>query len=454
MELPNYFFADLGAEEALSEQLVWDAALTLKRNGQTYLRQRSTASIIRTLAQIGELWCDPEYEFRKLVLEKGPKETGFSKEIIELGLNTFFEQLTQENLEALVSQEMGHMKRLDAMSISKEERFSERAAMAVGPDLLVHITAGNLPASALSSIVLGFLIRSPQFVKCAKGTSFIPRMFAHSIYFEDSKLGSSLEVAEWQGGNTTFEKPLFQEARLVTAMGSDETLKAIHDRLPQHVRFIGYGHRTSFAFVARESLEGFLAKETLQNTAHDICAWDQSGCLSPQVIYVERDGLVNPSEFASRLAKEMDAFQQGHPRGAITTEEAALISSTRAMYEMRSADAPEATQIWASESSTNWTVVYEADPIWQSNPTSRFVYVKAVDSIDEMLRNLEPQRYNLSTVGVAAPEERLEDFVTTFAQWGITRICPIGRMQKPPITWRHDGRPPLAEWVTWVDWEQ
>ena len=33
------------------------------------------------------------------------------------------------------------------------------------------------------------------------------------------------------------------------------------------------------------------------------------------------------------------------------------------------------------------------------------------------------------------------------------RVCPLGQMQEPPLTWRHDGRPALADLITWTDWE-
>ena len=54
----------------------------------------------------------------------------------------------------------------------------------------------------------------------------------------------------------------------------------------------------------------------------------------------------------------------------------------------------------------------------------------------------------------AAPGGRLEHLATELARWGVTRICPIGQMQNPPLTWRHDGRPSLADLVSWTDWEQ
>ena len=146
-------------------------------------------------------------------------------------------------------------KRLDEFCVDGKPNPS-RAATATGPELLVHITAGNIPNPALTSIVFGLLARSAQFVKCASGASFFPRLFAHSIYDADPKLGACLEIAEWRGGNADLENVLFAEADCVTATGSDETLAAIRSRLPVKTRFLGYGHRVSFGFVAREVLSG------------------------------------------------------------------------------------------------------------------------------------------------------------------------------------------------------
>jgi len=52
---------------------------------------------------------------------------------------------------------------------------------------------------------------------------------------------------------------LFSEATLLTATGDDDTLRSIRDRLPIATRFIGYGHRVSFAFVAQEALARAIA---------------------------------------------------------------------------------------------------------------------------------------------------------------------------------------------------
>ena len=105
---------------------------------------------------------------------------------MQKGLDNFFHQFTPENFHALLVQELG-----DAVSVTGDgchvtsEAVSPRHSPAEpklpsegwspvtrhfwrGPELLVHIAAGNLPNPALMSMVLGLLTRSAQFVKCAQ----------------------------------------------------------------------------------------------------------------------------------------------------------------------------------------------------------------------------------------------------------------------------------------------
>ena len=153
------------------------------------------------MSDVARSWLEPDYPFRKLALERGPAATGFSAPTLARGLDAFFKQLTPEAFHALLEQDLGHAHRLDEMVSGEAERKSDRAALATAPELLVHITAGNLPNPTLSAMVLGVLVRSAQFVKCASGTSLLPRLFAHSLYEVEPKLGACLEVAEWRGGN-------------------------------------------------------------------------------------------------------------------------------------------------------------------------------------------------------------------------------------------------------------
>jgi hypothetical protein len=452
MNLPNYFIADLPPGATLTPAMIGDACQTLKHNREKYLAARSTRSLVEVLSAVAESWQRPEYPFRKLALGQGPEVTGFSRATLANGLDAFFRQLTPENFNALLVQDLGHVNRLDEMVSSPGEQKLSRSGTARGPEMLVHITAGNIPVPTLMSIVLGVLVRSAQFVKCASDAALLPRLFAHSLYEAEPKLGACLEIAEWRGGQTALEEAIFAEADCVTATGDDETLAAIRHRVPPKVRFLGYGQRVSFGYVASGALSGFNASKIVPRAATDVVAWNQLGCLSPHVIYVEHGGAVAAEQFAEMLADELAKREETEPRGEVAKETAAAIASRRAFYQVRAAHSPD-TRHWQSWNSTAWTVVYEADARFQLSCLNRFIYVKGVADLKAALENADQIRGKVSTVGLAAPEDQAGEFARQLAQWGVTRVCPLGRMQDPPLTWRHDGRPALGDLVTWTDFE-
>ena len=205
MNLPNFFLADLPPQAVLAPEMVRDACQTLKRNRERYLAPRSTQSIIKTLCELGENWLQPHYPIRQLVLQHGPEVTGFSQGTLASGLDELFSHFTNQNFQWLLIQELGHLQRFEGLQANPEEQRADRASTVRGPELLVHFAGGSLPNPPLMSIMLGLLSRSAQFLKCASGQSFLPRMFAHSLYDAEPKLGACLEIAEWPGGTDALE---------------------------------------------------------------------------------------------------------------------------------------------------------------------------------------------------------------------------------------------------------
>jgi hypothetical protein len=452
MKLPNYFLADLPGGTTFSPTMIAEACHALKQNRAQFLAPRSTLNLTETIADIAADWRDPANPLRQLALANGPVDSGFSAPTLANGLDQFFGQLTAEYLRHLVLQDLGHLERLDRFVASEPEQQTHRLSLATSPELILHITAGNLPAPALMSIILGLLVRSAQFVKCATRTSFLPRLLAHSIHVREPKLGACIEIAEWPGGDAALESALFEQADCVTATGSDQTLDALRPRVPPSARFVGHGHRVSFGYIAYEMLSQSEARQLATSAAADVAAWDQSGCLSPHLYYVESGGTTHPRDFAALLADALAKLESSQPHPNPPTADAAEIATRRSVYELRAAQSPE-TQIWQSPQSAAWTVVYEEDPRFQTSCLHRFVYVKPIHTAKDALQYCGAFAGRISTVGLAACGDKLRELATAFARWGVTRICPVGRMQAPPVSWRHDGRPALHELVTWTDWE-
>ncbi len=472
MNLPNLFLADLGPALELSPTTLRDACFALRRNRENWLLRQRTRTLVEILAYTAEQWLEPGFGFREVALREGPEETGFGAATLARGLDAFFRQLTVDNLEALIVQDLGDVRRLDDFASTAVEMRGGRRSLAVGPELLVHLTAGNLPNPALFSMVLGLLTRSAQVVRCPRRGALIPRLFAHSLAATESKLGASMELVAWSHsdpGAAELEQALFEEAGCITATGGDAMLESVRGRIPPGKRWVPYGHRLSFGFIARESQSTYAMKRLVRAAADDVTAWNQLGCLSPHVYYVEEEAEGMAARFAGELAEELARREATEPRGDLPAEESAAIASRRTAYALRAAAAAAVSernlsgslffetttsaQVWASEGSTAWTVVLDGDPRFKASCLNRFVYVKPVRGFDEVLRFAEPIRHQVSTVAVAAPDDRLDALAVRLARWGASRICPVGRMQDPPVAWRHDGRPALGDLVTWTDLE-
>ena len=472
MILPELFLADRPAGAPNTPALVREACIAIKRNRSRWLIHRRTQELVEWIAYTADRWRQPDHVFRRLALEQGPAETGFGRTTLEAGLDTFFAGLTAESLSAWVTQDLGDLRRLDEFSAPMGELRQGRLAFARGPELALHIAAGTLPNSTLLSMVASILVRSAQFVKCSMRGSLIPRLFAHSLADLEPKFGSCLEIGVWPGGTEDLEAAAFAEADCVTVHGSDETLASIRSRMPASARMLAYGHRLSFGFVGSDMLSSYGARKIAEKAARDVAAWNQLGCLSPHVFYIEDAGAVSAEGFGELLAEALAAREAVDPRGPLPPEQAAGIVGRRSLHELREArvraahdeaiTAPrgvffpvpdQGTRVWSSPDSTAWTVVYEADPRFHASCLNRFVTVKSCRNLQDALRHADTIRGRVSTVGLAMTESRAAEAAPLLAAWGVTRICQIGRMQEPPVSWRHDGRPVLGDLITWTDFE-
>ncbi len=472
MNLHQLFLADLGPDLQLTAETLRQASFAVRRNRNEWLVRQRTRGVIEMIAHTAEQWLEPDNGFRALALREGPAETGWSRATLTRGLDAFFGSITVESLEALVAQDLGDARRLDDFGAGPAEHRTGRTSLAVGPELLVHLTAGNLPNPALFSMILGLITRSAQIVKCPRDASLFPRLFAHSLAATESKLGACMELVSWSHDERharEWEDLLFSEAACVTATGGDTMLAEVRPRIPSRTRFVGYGHRISLGLIAKESLSPYSRKRLVRAMADDITAWNQLGCLSPHAYYVEEEVSGSAETLGEELAAELERREATEPRGSIGVAESALIQSRRSTFELRSAamasmaernlhrslffEPPATVRLWSSAESTAWTVVLNHDARFQPSCLHRFIELKPIRNWNEVLRFAEPFRHQVSTVAVAAPDERMPEIARQLAHWGASRICPIGRMQTPPAAWRHDGRPALGDLITWTDLE-
>jgi hypothetical protein len=339
----------------------------------------------------------------------------------------FLGRCTASGLLGLIRSELGH-----AAALDRFVPYGPRFARAIAPRNILHVISGNTPAAALQTILRGLLLGSNNLCKLPAGglpdahrfRALLPKSLASRVHFSSDLPQSWLALAD-----------------AAVLFGRDETVGAVRAALPPGIPLIAHGHKLSFAIVLDDTRFASVA-----GAARDTSVFDQQGCLSPHVIFIREKGALTAATYAAQLARAMARFEKHTPRGPLTISEANSIRSVREEAAFRAANG-EPLELLTSPG-TAWTVVADATPGFPVSPLNRVIFVKPLPT--DLARTLAPHRSHLSTCGIWPSTAATRDFA---ALLGVTRICPIGRMQFPPLHWHHDGQPVLAPLVRWLDFE-
>lgn len=338
----------------------------------------------------------------------------------------FLGKVTARGLLALVASELGHAAALDCFV-----PLGRRHARAVAPQRILHVFSGNTPAAALQTILRGLLLGSENFCKLPRGgipeaaqlLSRLPHALAQRVHFSGELRDDWLAAAD-----------------AAVIFGRDGTVDFIRARLRPGIPVAAYGHMMSHAAVFRDP-----RGRSITGLVRDIAAFDQHGCLSPHAVFVAGDDATLRSH-AAQLAQALARHEERSPRGPLTVSEANSIRTLREETAFRAANG-EPLEVFAS-ADTAWTVIVDGTDAAPVSPGNRVVFVKPLRI---MRQSLATQRGHLSTCGIWPVNAENRDAVVAL---GFTRICPIGKMQQPPLDWHHDGQRVLAPLVKWVDCER
>ncbi|MCP3027667.1 acyl-CoA reductase [Halobacillus sp. A5] len=417
---------------------------TIKANQKNYLDKLQTTEVIDLVDAAVQKWLDPDYHWRQLAETWLPVITGYDAEMIRLELKRFLRTFRKKELLRFLVEEFDDPAVLDDFRPRKKGGLSK----AYGPDLILHFFSGNVPGLPVWNLVMGLLVKSGQLGKTSSSEPLLPVLFAKSLEEVDPELAKTLAVLPWKGGEDQLEHPAIQAAEAVVAYGSSESVENIRKGVPAHKRFLSYGHKISFAMVGKEALTLDLCRESVHSLAEDVSVYDQQGCVSPQIIYVEQGGSVSPREFAQLLANEMDHYNRKKPRGPLLESEALAIQSFRSQHEFQIE-----SSVYGHPDDTSWTVVYHPEPDFEPSPLNRTVHVFSCTHLEQVYPKLSSYRQYLQTAGVAVGPDRLFKLSEDLGKAGVSRVCAVGKMAQAPSGWHHDGQFNLLNLIRWTDIE-
>ena len=313
----------------------------------------------------------------------------------------------------------------------------ERPAEACAPQLTAVWVAGPIPANAFALVCAPLLAGSAVYARAPSVDPYSLPLFAQSLAEQDPEVAAALGLGH--------DDAALASADAVVAEGRDETLATLRARVPAAHTFIGYGHKLSLAAIGR-AIDPLHAARAL---ALDVALYDGRGCLSPACIAVEDVPRGRAESFAALLAAELERLERELPRGALEAAEHLAVRELRARWASR-----EGARAWLSPGGTHWGVVgvpaSDTPPLGGALRNVPVVAVPDLRGLEQLCSAFAP---HLSTLAHAGFGEGTAALGPLALRAGASRLCALGRMQLPPIGWRHDGRGAIAALLRFIDLE-
>ncbi len=338
----------------------------------------------------------------------------------------------------LARTQLGHAEALDRWITHDGVHVRARA-----PGLIYHVCAGNLAVSAWTSLAHGLLLGSRNAVKLPgdRDDASAHREILDFIRGLPKPLRALVET------HRTLDEKFFSRADAIIAFGSDATMATLRAKMRPGQKFIAHGHALSLLWIGEPAR---LTPRQARACAVDVLTYDQLGCLSPQAIYAPAG--TDVAALGEKLARALEGeWRALHSRPARPLPVAARIA------EARDVALALGHRVWRPPGRhLGWTLIHDPDAAFQPSPLHGVIYLRTVAE-SKLAAALASVAGRISTVGVAgqsASGQMSSRWEKTFLSLGVSRFCPAGRMQFPPLTWHHDGRPVLGDLVTWIDSEQ
>ncbi|MDX9954556.1 MAG: acyl-CoA reductase [Anaerolineae bacterium] len=279
---------------------------------------------------------DPQDELHKTVATLLPPHTGFQMAMLDFAFG-FFEHLPIGALASMVNWEPPAAARkgfVPLPGLPGSVRFFDAAPLGWVrglwdgaltrpiplPRTVVGYAAGNIPGAALLITLLGQLLH-PQpalLIRNSRREPFFTPLLLAALEELDPALVANVAVLIWDYDDAALQASILREADLLLLVAGDGTIA----RLEEDVRRAGatprihrHGHKISFLAVERSFLTAERLSMVATLAALDTLIWDQNGCLSPRLHFVEEGGAFTPEDYADAVTEALRPLSSRFPGG-------------------------------------------------------------------------------------------------------------------------------------------
>lgn len=438
-----YIFGELKEVETLEKDAL-KSILKEAKEIQKEIKEIKIETILDIFQKVSDAWLDEDYIYRKVALDFLPSRIGFSEEMIVEGIKTMSSLLSKDGMQTRLLSDLEKISYLDDWSYNHHFRGYIKAEPL---GVVTHVSAGNVFVGGVDSLIQGIVTKNVNIMKMSTVDPIFPVLFAKSLkdFDHTGVLHKAMALINWKGGTTEIENIIKTVCDAIVVYGGADTIRAYRKNLGLHCKLIEYGPKYSFVMVDGEELYKKGLEESAKLIARDAIMWEQSACSSPHTIYVE--GKENAEKLLVAIGKAYDAWATEIPQGIVYEDEAVEITKVRELAKVNKA--LDDGDYYFSEKNLS-TIVYQSSTEFQISCHNRTLFLKAVDSLDDVVKSVSSMGEYIQSVAILADDARAKKLSKELASFGADRFVEVGRMAVRKHGTPHDGTRGLGVLLRWV----
>lgn len=350
---------------------------------------------------------------------------------VEQSMQALLDFLSVENLRQKLKRELGSDFPFELKRINfKENHFESWFPLGV----LIHVTPNNSPLLGVLGVLEGLLAGNVNVLKLARKDSSFAALFYHELckLDETGLFKNYIAVGKVPSSDKKYLQDVLSVADVISAWGSEESIKGLREIAPTHARIVEWGHKISFSYVSRSTMNN---KEMLASLAFEICNNEQMACSSPQCVFVEDADFKTLKSFAGNLAAALDTVSPTMERVMPGLQEMAELTVSKEQVRLNSIDGNSDVIVSATN---DWRIFIEGSEGLSASPLFRTIWVKPM-ARKKIVQNLRPLKVYLQTAGLSASREEIEELTRELFIAGVQRVRAIGEMTDSYYGEPHDG---------------
>jgi long-chain-fatty-acyl-CoA reductase len=379
------------------------------------------------LYNVGQNWKNPSYSPRAIYEGKLVEFLGYSREMAKNEADWIAVLLSSNyRIYDLLNVELGSWQILDNW-VLREEAWIR----AFPHGLALHVLPGNVPLSAVLSVLRAIVTKNESLVKVSARDPFTTMALVRSFVDVDPghPVTRSLSVAYWPSDKTgDTATGLAAMADVVLAWGGQDAITWCRRSARADAEVLVFGPKRSFSIVG----EGADLKSAARNVSIDASMYDQRACFSTREVFVHRS---IAADFVTSLKQAFQHLESIFPKGASSLDEAADQALQRAHAGFLGWD--------LVGERTPWAILRRPPTGAEPHCLGRTIYVSEFSDPAEIYPHCG---HDVQTVSVT-PWESSSGLRDQLGARGVSRIVDCGMNNVFRVGGAHDGFYPFQRLV-------